>query len=577
MRARSYVAILVAAGVSVVSALLVVLSLAGDDPSRDEIGLQTSVVLEINDNPAASPGESEQPGETVTAALPTGSDPTATPSTSPPSTSHLSTGTGPIEQISEPAPAAEAAPSDETPIADEALLAAINEKLGSEELSKRTNADDLAALRSFYSGRKEPVLWITETGLSARAQAVIGEMGKTDEWGLESAAFDLPQTGVPPVTASDRADAEIKLDLAVLQYARFARGGRAVPNDLSDIFDQKPVARDPQTVIYDIATAAEPGAYLRSLHPKHEQFQRLQKALVTARAAEPAKPDDVKRLVVNMERWRWLPEDLGPTHVWLNIPEFAVHVIKDGKDIHTEKIIVGKPVYATPVFSANMETIVFNPEWTVPPTIIKEDLLPKLRRKPGLFESNTANLEILRVQKLKVRYKDRFVDPARVDWNKVNMKLITFVQPPGADNALGKVKFLYPNEHAVYMHDTIKRGLFKNTVRAEGHHCPRVANPDKFAEVLLNEDKGWGADKIKELMSKGRDEKVTLDHPVPVHTAYFTAVVDDQGKVMTFTDVYKLDPIVAKAIIGKDGTPQAVAGNTQIKQKPGGNVANSTP
>jgi L,D-transpeptidase YcbB len=618
MRARSYVAILLAAGASVVVASLVVLSLNRDGLNSDAGGLQTSVVLVIDDNPAAlSPAPSasredsdealEASGESVDAsgepleertdmaALPTLAERSASPSTAPPPTSHPSTGgTLPTEQPDEAAAPAEdvtpagapgenAAPAEETapsqqaePVVDEALLTAIGEKLVSEELRMSANAGDLAAIQAFYAGRKEPALWVASEGFSTRGQAVFDELKKAEDWGLESAAFDLPKPDANLVAAQERADGEIKVGLAVLQYARFARGGRANPSDIDKDFDQKPPLPDPKIVLTDISAAAAPDAYLRSLHPKHEQFQRLQKALVEARAKPDAKPEDIQRLVVNMERWRWLPEELGPVYVWINVPEFEVHVLKDGKDIHTEKVVVGKPVYATPVFSANMETIVFNPEWTVPPTIVKEDLLPKLRKKPGLFESSTAHLEILRVQKLKVRYKDRPVDPSRIDWSRVNMKLISFVQPAGPDNALGKVKFLYPNEHAVYMHDTIKRKLFDSKIRAEGHHCPRVANPEKFAEVLLKEDKSWGPEQIKEALAKGHDNKVDLDKPIPVHTTYFTAMVDDNGTVETFADIYKLDAATAKGVLGKSGQTQAAA-NAQAKPKASGSVATSAP
>jgi L,D-transpeptidase YcbB len=606
MRARSYIAVLLAAGACVVVASLVVLSLARDGPI-DTASLQTSVVLEIDDNPAAqSPAPSEPPGssgqqteasseppeETDTAALPTLAERSASPSTAPPSTSHLSTGETPLptEQPDSPAapvesaavdsaaPAQDAAPAGaDEPVLDEAVLAAIGGKLGSEELRKSANADDLAAVQAFYSGRKEPTLWVAAEGYSTKGQAVYDELKKADDWGLESAAFDLPQPNANVVAAQERADAEVRLGLAILQYARFARGGRANPSDIDKDFDQKPVLPDPKVILSAAAAAEAPDAYLRSLHPKHEQFERLQKALVEARAKPDAKPEDIQRLVLNMERWRWLPEDLGPLYVWVNVPEYEVHVVKDGKDIHSEKVLVGKPVYATPVFSAKMETIVFNPEWTVPPTIVKEDLLPKLRKKPGLFESSTANLEVLRVQKLKVRYKDRPVDPSKIDWSRVNMKLISFVQPAGPDNALGKVKFLYPNEHAVYMHDTIKRKLFDKEVRAEGHHCPRVANPEKFAEILLKEDKNWGEAQIKEALAKGHDNKVDLDKPIPVHTTYFTAMVDENGKVETFADIYKLDAATAKGVLGKSGQAEAIAGNAPAKPKPAGGVADSTP
>ena len=509
----------------------------------------TSVVIDIPDNPPDLP--TEPPAHTP--ALPEGAAP---------------------ETLASETPAVE------TPQANALAADAVRQKLKDAALRKEAHADDLAALDAFYAERTGPALWMTETGLSEAGQAVLDELARADEWGLASKALDIPAAPSASASADELAAAEIALDLAILRYARYAKGGRTTPAELSKNIDQQLALADPKAVLADIATEQAPDEYLRSLHPKHEQFQNLHQALVKVRAeGAKAKQADVDRLIANMERWRWMPAELGARYLQINVPEFMAYVVKDGQVNYSEKIVVGKPVYATPVFSADMKTIVFNPEWTVPQTIIKEDLLPRLRKKPGMFESKTAHLEVLKEHKLKVRYKDRPVDPGRIDWNRVDMGLITFVQAPGRDNALGKVKFLYPNEHAVYMHDTIKRGLFSKEVRVEGHHCPRVAEPEKFATALLREDKGWGDEDVKKVMAKGHDQKVELEHPIPVHTTYFTAVADADGKVKTFGDVYKLDAIVTAAL-SKDPpkAPAVAAGITPPKRKPGGgNVAVSTP
>ena len=133
-----------------------------------------------------------------------------------------------------------------------------------------------------------------------------------------------------------------------------------------------------------------------------------------------------------------------------NVPEFMLYVVKNGKTIHSDKIAVGKLRYATPIFSADMQTIVFNPEWTAPPTVVRENLLPSLRSGGGWFGGSS----ILRQHGLQVKYNGRIVDPGSINWNSVNMANIAFTQPPGPTNVLGKIKFLYPNKHFVYMHDT---------------------------------------------------------------------------------------------------------------------------
>ena len=146
-----------------------------------------------------------------------------------------------------------------------------------------------------------------------------------------------------------------------------------------------------------------------------------------------------------MERWRWMPEDLGSLYLWLNVPEFNVYVVKDGKSIYSDKIVVGELKYATPMFSADLKSVVFNPEWTVPPTIVRENLLPNLRGGGGLFGSNTVDPRPARAQGEVQR--QAWSIAGSIDWNNVNMGAISFVQAPGPNNVLGKVKFVYPNPY----------------------------------------------------------------------------------------------------------------------------------
>ena len=444
----------------------------------------------------------------------------------------------------QPAPAAEPAQPQTSPV-----LASIRAKLADPSVGKGANEDDLAALAAFYAARTGAPLWVTEMGFSARGQAALFEIGKADDWGLDAAAFDLPPAGALPTTPEDQANAEIKLDLAILKYARFARGGRFNPQEISELLDQTPHVRDPKMVLSEIEAAAAPDQYLQSLHPKHEQFARLRQALLKARApeegaAKPAASDkDIKRIVINMERWRWMPEDLGPVYVWNNSPEFMLYVVKDGKTIYADKTLVGTIGYATPVFTADMATVVFNPDWIAPETVVTENLLPPLRE---------GNYSILRVHKLSVSYNGSPVDPARVNWSRGNILSYTFLQKTGPQNVLGKAKFLFPNRHTVYMHDTlpVRKKYFKEPVRMIGHECIRMEKPQQFAAVLLAEGNGWPASKVKALWDSSAQSPVSLEHKIPVHLTYFTAVVDDAGKLSTFADVYGLDNKMATALFG---------------------------
>jgi len=445
----------------------------------------------------------------------------------------------------EPEDAREAKASPSAPA--HKVVAIIRDELAGADIEKDAEADDVAALRAFYGGWGRPPLWITDMGFSAKGQSVLFEIAKADDWGLDAKAFVLPDAGALPANAEAQAAAEIKLDLAILKYARFARGGRFTPSEISEVVDQTPPLRDPQEVMAEIAVTAAPDAYLRSLHPQHEQFVRLHQALLNARDkdGEGAKTDEtaIKRIIINMERWRWMPEDLGPLYVWLNTPEFMLYVVKDGKTIFKDKTLVGTIGFPTPVFSADMQTIVFNPDWIAPPSVLDEKLLPALRQK---------HYSIIKSNKLLVSYGGKRVDPTRIDWNRVNIHNFTFTQKAGPKNVLGKVKFLYPNAHIVYMHDTLpyRQKVFKEKKRDIGYGCVRMQRPKGLAELLLAEEKDWPASKVKALWDKGTDNRVELENGPPVHTTYFTAVVDDKGKVATFGDLYGIDRKMAVALFG---------------------------
>lgn len=454
----------------------------------------------------------------------------------------------PAASSPEPIAAPEAEPAPVSPVEAGHIVGLIRSKLGDAGLTKGANPDDLAALAAFYASRSDP-LWMTEMGFTAKGQAALFEIGKADDWGLDAAAFELPRAEALPANEEAEALAEIKLDLAILKYARYARGGRLTPSEISALFDVAPPLRDPKTVLAEIAAADAPDAYLRSLHPKHEQFARLRQALLKARgvgstdAKATRNSVQIQRLIVNLERWRWMPEDLGALYVWNNSPEFMLYVVKDGKQIYADKTLVGTIGYATPVFSADMRTIVFNPDWIAPPTVVTENLLPPLR---------DGSYSILSIHKLSVSYNGKPVDPTSVNWSRANILSYTFSQKPGPDNVLGKVKFLFPNKHTVYMHDTlpVRRKYFQTDVRMIGHECVRMEKPEQFAQVLLAEDKGWPASQVKQIWDGNATDSVTIEHKIPVHMTYFTSVVDESGKVATYPDIYGLDAKMAAALFG---------------------------
>ena len=262
-------------------------------------------------------------------------------------------------------------------------------------------------------------------------------------------------------------------------------------------------------------------------------------------AASPAK---TRLILLNMERWRWLPHDLGEFYVNVNIPEFMVRVMGDGKLVHTARVVVGKPDKQTPVISDEMQEIVFNPYWNVPNSIKTEEIRPFLREEGGWFGGGGWNTAVLERHNLRINIGGREVDPSRIDWNRIDIRSLNIYQPPGPDNVLGNVKFVFPNKHDVYMHDTTQKSLFAKTVRAESHGCMRVQNPDQLALTLLKQDQGWSAGRIASAIQGGPDQHIALRQRIPVYITYFTLWVNNDGSISTFGDLYGHDARMAAAL-----------------------------
>ncbi len=503
-------------------------------------------------------------------ATPTPSEPEPTDAATSPQPEE----TKPTETAAPSAPGSEFkqpefASAAQEPATGNSLMAEIGSKLKDPALRKGADSDDLAALEAFYAERNGAPLWVTPMGFTARAQALIAEIQNAGSFGLSVEAFDLPSASDLPASTEAQATDEVKLALAVLKYARYARGGRLSPRKISELFDQKPDLVSPKMVLSEITASPAPAAYLTSLQPKQAQFESLRKLMIKsvanakARGRKPLADPGIQRLVINMERWRWMPADLGNYYVWNNVPSFVTRVMKNGKSIYVEKVIVGQLKYATPLFSANMRSIEFNPDWTVPDTIKFEDLAPRLRQGSA---DGTRDISILTSNKLSVSYQGKPINAETVDWSRANIRQYTFTQEPGPDNVLGVLKFNFPNRHAIYMHDTIQPELFSETERTLSHGCIRVRQPDRLAALLLAEDKGWSPQQVKDMLAKGKNSGVTLSKPVPVHLTYFTAVLDTQGKLQTFADIYGLDKKMAYALFGKSEALSTTAVSKQGKR-----------
>lgn len=503
--------------------------------------------------------------------------------------------------------------------------------LADAKTAREEEAVDWQALIAFYEGRGDEPIFIGRAGYTAKAEALLQEFRKSADWGLDPEDYSVLDMGSDTsdrseLTLEQKVEAEQKFALAVLRYARHARGGRiAEPSkQLASYVDRAPQYVDPKKLLDDIAGAGDPAEVLRATHPKHAQFEKLrQRYLEMKRSADAAseivrlpakgaklipgqshpdvallrqrldvpvapgkdggapdptfyddtlaaavakfqsekgqKPDGIvgprtraafndievpspERILANMEMWRWMPDDLGGFHVWVNIPEYLVRVVKDGEIIHEERIIVGELNNQTPMFSDVLETIYFNPRWHVPQSIKVLELYPSLARGGGSFQR----------QGLRLMRNGKYVDPYSVDWSRADIRNYDVYQPSGPGNALGIVKFTFPNKHAVYLHDTPTKNLFNAEVRTFSHGCMRVRNPMRLAEVLLEQDKGWTPDQVHESQQSDPDEvAVKIETKIPVHITYFTALVGQDGTERIVKDVYGHEQRVKLALAGK--------------------------
>jgi L,D-transpeptidase YcbB len=259
-------------------------------------------------------------------------------------------------------------------------------------------------------------------------------------------------------------------------------------------------------------------------------------------------PARIRSVLINMERWRWLPHNLGSFYVNVNIPEFMLRVMSDGKPTYTTRVVVGKVDKQTPIFSRDMQEIVFGPFWNVPTSIKVEEIRPYLREEASWFGGGGWNTAVFQRHDLRIRYAGHELDPAAIDWNRVDIRTLELFQPPGPANVLGRVKFVFPNKHDVYMHDTPQKFLFANEVRAESHGCMRVQNPDQLAAVLLKQDQNWSQARTMSAIDTGYDQHIALRQKIPVYITYFTLKINADGSISTYGDIYGHDARMAAAL-----------------------------
>jgi L,D-transpeptidase YcbB len=398
-----------------------------------------------------------------------------------------------------------------------------------------------------YVARQFAPFWIDSKGWRESAASAATRLRAASEDGLDLRAVKIPATDRDADVAG-----ELALSEAVATYAHQARGGRLQPERLSHLIGAKTTLPEPAEAVATVADAGErANETLQGYNPPHFGYQQLREKLAELRgrraglsgldrvaavedgvpqsdALPPAKlkrrrletlggastPHVEAEILANMERWRWLPRELGDDRIEVNIPDFELTLIRHGEVAHRTRVIVGKEQTPTPIFSDEMVEIIVNPSWYVPQSIIQKEW------KGGVGAG------------YQVSYR--------------NGQMVVR-QPPGEKNALGRIKFLFPNDYAVYMHDTPSRGLFAQSHRAFSHGCMRVDQPFALAEAVLGPGSGWSQERVKKLVGD-KERYINLSKPLPVHVVYFTAYVDETGRLIQRPDLYGYSARVRKAL-----------------------------
>jgi L,D-transpeptidase YcbB len=427
-----------------------------------------------------------------------------------------------------------------------------------------------AAIAAFYANRAYAPVWVSENGLTDVGRAALAQLKRARDDGLNLSAFALPHDLGVRLDPDAIAEAEVTMASAVVAYAQQATGSRVLPSHVSPLIFARPSVVDPGLALAETAAAADPARRLADFNPPQKGYRALRdelKRLENPGVAErrfralsaDLDPDPLldlqeegasqgtKRalnahihnasvsaafsgatarqrtaILANMEMWRWEPRAMGERRIEVNLADFSVAVLEGDRVIHQARVVVGKPETATPIFSDVMRYVLINPSWQVPDSIIKKEMASKL----GALSRRGYEVKTVGGR-------------------------VTVRQLPGDDNALGRFAFMFPNDHAIYLHDTPSKDLFDEETRAFSHGCIRVEDPQSLAVLVLGgESTGWTDERIEAAIG-GKERTVFLPRPLPIHIEYFTDFVDEFGDLKERPDIYglirKVEVILARA------------------------------
>lgn len=411
----------------------------------------------------------------------------------------------------------------------------------------RVAGDSLRAgnlLLQFYTRRLYWPAWSNDAGLLAQIDSLLKALHEAETEGLQSRDYHLTRLGslltelrqqsqMAPLSAVALADLDLLLTDALLTYGShllYGRYGRAAPRTAGMMFDTSQEKIDLVDVLQQGLEANRLAEALHSLLPRHPDYTKLRQALARYRQT-PGAESQVRQISRNMERWRWLPQDLGQRYILVDVPAYTLDVMEQHQSVLTMRVVVGKPSWPTPVLSATMSYVVLSPDWRVPPNIAARELVPILRANPGYLAQHNMRLSS----------GSRTVDPRSIDWSQVSTKNFPYSlrQEPGPKNPLGTIKFIFPNRFQVYLHDTPSRALFVKPERAFSHGCIRVEKPTDLAEYVLRGV--LSRERIVAGLGKRTSRTVPLAEPLPTYLVYRTVLVKDDGTLQFRPDIYGYD------------------------------------
>ena len=416
-----------------------------------------------------------------------------------------------------------------------------------------------AATKEFYRRESYAPAWMRKNRATAEMRALVETIRAIDREGLDPALYDLSflerhhptrkRLLVNAYAPEVAAEIDVRLTYLYLQLASDLADGVSDLAHADPAWHIQPESFDAAAHLSKAIADRRVADSLESLKPSNPEYRALRDLLAqyrsqTVSGAEGAqdsnRSEKFQQIALNMERWRWVPRRRGTQHIVVNIPAFRLDGWEGDRPALSMRVVVGKKDTRTPIFDDVMTHVVFSPYWNVPPTIAANETLPSAMRDPSFLAR--TQMEVL-------DENGRVVHPGSID--PLKPEAYRFRQRPGARNSLGLIKFMFPNEFNVYLHDTPADSLFARASRSFSHGCVRVEEPQALAEFVLKNQPEWTRERIAQAMHAGEERTLKLRQPIPVYIGYWTVDVAPDGRIDFKPDIYGLDARQSAKLSGR--------------------------